>query len=373
METEEPKGGYRWKRGPWKWLKRGALSVAVLLVALLVAAWTFQAYTSARAIRDYPPPGQMVDVGGYRMHVRSAGSGSPTVVLDAGLGGCSVGWREVQPKVAEFTRVISYDRAGLGWSSRSPLERTSEHIVQELSALLREAGIPGPYVLVGHSFGGSNMRLYAHRHPEQVLGLVLVDASHEDQSERVPDALKRIDKQWIWMAKIGRRLAHFGIARLLLPPPGPIPLGDPAAIERAAKLRALSLRTSHVVTMCEEMINIPRSDKQLEGCRLPPDLPLAVLSASHWEVGAEVPPEDVPKALEVWKEVQQELASQSTNSFHFVVPDCGHDIPTQRPQVIVEAIRAVVEAARTGSQVLPPQQEEQEWTPRSAIFRAAQP
>lgn len=128
----------------------------------------------------YLPIGKMVDVGGYRLHINSTGTDGPTVVLDAGIGCHSLEWALVQPEIAKFTKVCSYDRAGYGWSDESPLERTSANIAVELHTLLHNAGIPGPYILVGHSFGGANIRLYASKYPDEVLGIVLVDSAHED-------------------------------------------------------------------------------------------------------------------------------------------------------------------------------------------------
>src|SRR5205823_3156829 len=121
------------------------------------------------------PAGTTVDVGGHRLYLHCAGEGQPTVLLDSGMSSTTESWTEVQPGVAAFTRVCSYDRAGLGRSDPGPAPRTGGQMVAELHALLRNAAIPGPYVLVGHSFGGLNMQLYAGRYPEDVAGMVLVD------------------------------------------------------------------------------------------------------------------------------------------------------------------------------------------------------
>ncbi len=135
----------------------------------------------------YPAPGEMVDIGGYRLHIQTMGVGDgPTIVLDMGIGGNLLYWSLVQSEVAKFAKVVSYDRAGIGWSDTSPLPRTGENIVKELRSLLHNAKIPGPYILVGHSFAGVNARLYANKYPDEVAGIVLVDSSHEDQLEDLP-------------------------------------------------------------------------------------------------------------------------------------------------------------------------------------------
>ena len=127
-----------------------------------------------------PPPGQLVDIGGRRLHLQCTGSGTPTVVVESGSSSFSIEWAPVQEKVATFTRICSYDRAGFAWSDRGPEENTVEETVDDLHLLLRSASVIGPYVLVGHSIGGMYVRAYQRRYPEEVAGLVLVDATPEE-------------------------------------------------------------------------------------------------------------------------------------------------------------------------------------------------
>src|SRR5215210_3533682 len=153
------------------------LGLVVVLLVLAVAGAIYQAIATELAERAYPPPGEMVDVGGYRLHINCVGQGSPTVVLDSGSGAFSAHWVRVQREVSGTTRVCAYDRAGMGWSEMGPNPRDAKQISSELHTLLKGAGIKGPYVLVGHSFGGMYMQTYAHRHPDEVTGVVLVDSS----------------------------------------------------------------------------------------------------------------------------------------------------------------------------------------------------
>ncbi len=134
------------------------------------------------------PLGRLVSVGAHRLHLYCSGQGSPTVVLEAGLGANHLDWIRVQPEISKTTRVCSYDRAGYGWSEPGPRPRTAERISGELSLLLRNAGIDGPIVLVGHSFGGVLSLYYARRYAGQVAGLVLVDSMHPDQFDRFREA-----------------------------------------------------------------------------------------------------------------------------------------------------------------------------------------
>jgi pimeloyl-ACP methyl ester carboxylesterase len=175
-----------------KWTKRIVASIAVLLVALVLAGMSFQALESRSDRERFPPPGRLVDVGGHRLHLNCAGSGTPTVVLDSGAGGWSIYWAEVQERVSDVTRVCSYDRAGYGWSEPGPKPRIGHRFAEELNALLVNSGTPGPYVLVGHSLGGYVVRLYADRYPEEVAGVVLVESAHERQWTELPNEVNEL-------------------------------------------------------------------------------------------------------------------------------------------------------------------------------------
>jgi pimeloyl-ACP methyl ester carboxylesterase len=144
-----------------------------LLGALL--GMVYQTLGTRRDGRVYPPPGRLVDLGSHRLHVRESGCGTPTIILEAGLMSTVLSWNDLQRELARFCRVLSYDRAGLGWSDLGPMPRTADRIVDELHAMLERAAIPPPYVLVGHSFGGLTMPLFAARFPEELAGMVLVD------------------------------------------------------------------------------------------------------------------------------------------------------------------------------------------------------
>src|ERR671914_941207 len=165
---------------------RALLWLIVALLALAVVGAIYQAIATERAERAYPPPGEMVDVGRYNLHINCVGQGSPTVVLDAASGGFSAQWVRVQREVSGTTRVCAYDRAGMGWSEMGPEPRDAKQISSELHTLLKGAGIEGPYVLVGHSFGGLYMRTYAARYPDEVAGVVLVDSSSPKQAGHQP-------------------------------------------------------------------------------------------------------------------------------------------------------------------------------------------
>lgn len=161
----------------------------------------------------YPPPGRLVSLGSHRLHIRCAGEGAPAVVFDAALGASSLSWSLVQPAVARVTRACTYDRAGFGWSEPGPRPRTAGRIADELRALLDQAGVAPPFVLVGHSFGGLVARLFHARHPADVAGLVLIEPAHpEDWAEPTAEQRVLIDRG-VRLCGHGATAARLGLAR----------------------------------------------------------------------------------------------------------------------------------------------------------------
>ena len=151
---------------------------------------------------SYPPIGKLVNIGSHQLHIYPTGEGSPTVVFEAGGASWSLDWNLVQTEIAKFTRVCSYDRAGFGWSESGPNPRTSEQIVSELHALLTKAEIEKPYILVGASFGGHTVRLFSKKYPDEVAGIVLLDARHETINSKMPPAWKKLEMS-------GKRMYQF--------------------------------------------------------------------------------------------------------------------------------------------------------------------
>ena len=170
----------------WRWTKRILIALCGLLIVAVLSGATYQWIATRNELAATPPPGRLVDVGGHRLHIWCTGAGTPSVILETGLGGSSADWGFVQPEVSRFTQVCSYDRAGMGYSDPGPSPRTTRRIARELAQLLDRSGISGPAVLVGASIGGLTARVFASEYGERVAGLVLVDASHEDQDHDIP-------------------------------------------------------------------------------------------------------------------------------------------------------------------------------------------
>ncbi len=170
------------RRGCLSWSGRGM----AILLGLALVGYISEPLAEAADAKAYPPPGQLVDIGGYRLHINCTGSGSPTVVIDAGLGDWSTMWGFVQPEVAKTTRVCTYDRAGVGWSDAGPLPRDAAQFAKELHSLLQNANIPGPYVVVGHSLGGLSVRVFVHEYASDVAGVVLIESMNPRQLPQSP-------------------------------------------------------------------------------------------------------------------------------------------------------------------------------------------
>jgi pimeloyl-ACP methyl ester carboxylesterase len=168
---------------------RVILGIAIIVISAAVIGAGYERVSAARDAAAYPPPGQLVDIGGHRLHISCMGQGSPTVVFESGLANPSADWANIQPQVAATSRACAYDRAGIGRSEDGPPPRDPLRIAQELHTLLGNAGVTGPYVLVGQSFGGLYVRVFADLYPDEAARMVLVDASHPDMWARAPSGL----------------------------------------------------------------------------------------------------------------------------------------------------------------------------------------
>lgn len=311
-----------------------------LLLALTGLTWIAGAWAKAHLAQQTPPPGQLIDVGGYKLHLHCRGQGQPTVLLEAGLNDFSVQWALVQPAVAQFTQVCTYDRAGLGWSEPSPHPRTSAKMVDELHMMLTNAGITGPYVLVGHSFGGINMRLFARQYPDSVVGLVLVDSAHEAQGARIP-ALRTATAQLIQQFRLLSRLNWFGLLALA---PSQIPnRGLPA--DALAQYRARLATAGYFDAAIAESETFYTNSNDASAVKLADlsDLPLIVLSRGE---GAPLPgltAAENEAYEQSWRILQAELAALSSNSQQWIAQQSGHDIQLQQPDLVITAIRQLVQ------------------------------
>jgi pimeloyl-ACP methyl ester carboxylesterase len=309
----------------------------------------------------YPAPGRLVDIGTHRLHVQCSGTGLPAVVFDAALGGSSLSWSLVHPAIASLTHACVYDRAGFGWSEAGPLPRTAGRIADELYELLRSAAVSGPYVLVGHSYGGLVARLFASRHPERTAGLVLVEPAMPEEWANPGEAQRALIARGVRLCGYGAWAAQHGLARLVS---GLVSLGSVgaaralvAAISRGAltrddemilapiwRLPAESRRVlkqmwterrffdalgSQIETIAESARALVNEQPGGYG-----DLPLAVVTSDT--------------ASDRRHRSDATLARLSSRGRHVIAPHSGHWVPLDSPQVVIDAITAVVIDARQG-------------------------
>lgn len=304
--------------------------------------------------QKYPPLGQMVDVGGYRLHINCQGDhedNTPTVVMEAAE--FSLSWALVQSEVAGFTRVCTYDRAGLGWSEAGPDPRTATNIVKELHTLLEQSGVEPPYVLVGHSKGGMYVRMYAHEYPGEVVGVVLVDSSHEEQELRFPEAITELNqkgrKQTTGLLNIVRPLNSIGLVTPILKNNSNVLLSTLPESVREMGL-AVALKDTFLKTVVAETEALEDTFAQVREAKITTlgEMPLIVLTAVDQfdTLEGQVSAEDVEQLKKIVYELQVELSGLSSNGKLVLVEGSGHHIQVERPEVVIDAIREVVETLR---------------------------
>ena len=316
------------------WVRRILVGILLLLVFAGGAGFLYENISEARDRRFNPMLGKLVNVGGGKMHINCTGQGSPPVILDSGLGDSYIPWRKVQPEIAKFARVCSYDRAGLGYSDTSNEPRTSKVIAEQLHALLQAAQISPPYVLVGHSMGGYDVRLYASLYHNDVIGMVLVDASHPDQENRFPAELKGMEGSWLREAEFLEYTMPIGIPRLL-------GFCNEHPLARAAEC---NFHTAREGVAELKAFNISAAQAATTGSL--GDMPLAVLSHDPDKPSSEFPP-DLDKVVnQAWDKMQDELAHLSTRGTRVIAKNSGQYIQSDRPELVIEAVRSVTEQAR---------------------------
>jgi pimeloyl-ACP methyl ester carboxylesterase len=278
-------------------------------------------------------PGEMVDVGGRQMHIHCTGSGSPTVVLQPGLGEMSSALSLIAPAVAKNTRVCVYDRAGRGWSESASGAQDGDHIAADLHTLLPRARVPGPYVLAGHSFGGLYVLAFAAHYSDEVAGMVLIDSTPPDAFTSLPDypgfysAFRRV-------GALRPTVARFGVGRLIVASQ----YGDlPRQARTEARASASTARLAR--SSRDEFATAPRSMEQAKAFRSFGGKPLIVLTASDGNQAG-------------WRAAQDRLATLSTNSLHRIISGATHDslvsdkVDAARvSQAIADVVRAIRDSA----------------------------
>lgn len=324
----------------------------VLLFALILAGGcTYQRLALAQTRERFLAPGKLVEVNGHLMHIYCMGSGSPTVVIDAGNGSFSVEWAPIQQEASQFTRVCTYDRAGYGWSEAGPQPRDGTQVVSELHDLLQAANEAGPYLLVGHSLGGVHVRLFAAQYPDEVAGMILIDTAYP--LTITPDFEKQMQSS-IGFYQAMNLMTSTGLLRII----GPLG-GEDSIPATARKLPSdvqevylnLLLDPNQYVTASEEMQSLTQTFEQtslvLSGEHPFGDMPLIVLTAGKTTAPGSTPfNEQYIQVPESQFQVQLELAKQSSKGEQRILIESSHSVHLDAPEDVVKAIRDIVEAIR---------------------------
>lgn len=297
---------------------------AIALVLLIILSRTGDAEEPG-VLDTYP--GTLVEVAGRMAHIHCVGSGHPVTVFESGLGGFSLEWGEVQRRLAPQGRVCAYDRAGYGWSDPGPLPRTVTQNVTDLHRLLEAAGETPPYVLVGHSYGGIIVRLFAQAYRDEVAGIVLLDASAPDQFSRLPeDALPRE------LIAAARRGAHMLTAPRLV---GALP-----EAMRTTAMHLMMLPKARLAYQSEmRHFESATAALQTQGAGAL-DVQLVVVSRSRNMFGRSA---EAARTEFVWQQMQREMVALSARSDHWMAADSGHVIHADRPDLVALAVREAAE------------------------------
>ena len=308
--------------------------MAILLLVLAIAGTIYQTAATESDQHNFPPPGNLIDVGGFKMHIHCEGEGSPTVILEAMSGGTSVNWGWIQPEVQKETRVCVYDRAGFGWSESDTEYPTLARTVRNLHTLLVNANIKGPYVMVGHSLGGMYMREFAAEYPDEVAGMVLVDEANPQQFVKYPELFADGDG-YLKVLKGIQFATRLGIPHLYFALGGEIDFAKLSEPQKS-QFKVIWSSPQFFETQGAEIHTargIWSDTLMLDGLG---NMPLMIVSR-----GVDLDYE--------WNKYQDDLARLSTNSRHITVGGANHTALMFDPKyarVVSDAILQVMDAVR---------------------------
>lgn len=290
------------------------------------------------------PPGELIDIGGYKLHLHIMGNSRLTVILDHSLGGIE-GYLLIE-EIAKIARVCVYDRAGYAWSDSSPFPRNSKEIVKELDSLLNNAGIEPPYILVGNSFGSFNMRLYAHQFPEKVVGMVLTDGLHEVGMLNMPlslQLLKIFFASGFLMSTLGSLLGIVRLFRIIGCFEFLKPELNQFSTSSLNSIKRSFCRTKHWITMSEEILNLDVSARQLSKANQFGDLPIVSIKAdSFFKPSIFTFALPLKAANQLREKMHAELLKLSTDCIQLQAPKSDHFVWVDSPEIILNAIKIIL-------------------------------
>jgi pimeloyl-ACP methyl ester carboxylesterase len=295
--------------------------------------------------KELSPPGEIIKVNGRKVHIQRGGTGSPTVIFESGWFADSIVFHTVQSEISKITTTMSYDRAGMGWSEKSTNpNRDSKVIAIELFDLLDTLNLQEPLVLVGWSIGGIYIREFAHQHPEMVSGMVFIDSPHENEDNRFPEEIMKIDeKSFTGMLEHITKLSEMTHEEILKEfgesPPWK---NDPPSTHKYSADRARPEFIKYLIHIASFKDDFAQGDDSLRSLG---NIPLTVLSQAKFN-SPNLDEEQNKLAAEIKDTMHSELAALSTDSKEIKV-DCGHDIANEKPEVVIEAVKGIIERVRS--------------------------
>lgn len=304
---------------------RIGVGILVLVALGTVIGTAYEALGRRNAALHFPPQGELVDIGGRRIQLDCRGTGTPTVVFESGLDILgSLSWSKVHDEIAKTTRACAYSRAGIMWSDPDDGPRTSKSIAEDLHSVLKQAGEQNPLVLVGHSLGGPYAMTYTKYFGSEVAGIVFVDASHPDQVQRLNAAGSFPERKISDLTfRVGAALNWTGVVRAVV------------ATEKLPE-GAKAYASTSLGPMLKEQGSIDKTLLEAGTLRQLGDRPVFVLTAMA------PMPERARQWQQTWKQLHDEQAAWSLHSQHQLVPDAGHYIQFERPDVVINAVKSVV-------------------------------
>lgn len=323
------------------WRNFKTFFVVLLGVCILVvgAGFVYEAIAARKGAELYPPPGKLVDAGGYKLHLEKKGSGTPTIVLEAGSGETSLSWREIPDELSKYATVVVYDRAGYGWSEQASSPRSGDNIVRELHEALQNEGLKGPYLMVGHSLGGMYARLFAQTYRDEVTGLVLLDARPENDELESKPVLEEENFAGNPPAYVMKLLKNSGTMRIFKDQllEGLVPRED-----RDIFVNVIA-KSSFFEAKVEEGKLAYMTEDSIRGQQLG-DLPVRIISRGispdYKAVG--ISEEGGRKLEAIWQEGQHGMLDISSNSKQIIAESSGHYVIHDQPELVIETIRELL-------------------------------
>jgi pimeloyl-ACP methyl ester carboxylesterase len=320
-----------------KWLKRISLGIVSLVVVLLLVGFTYEQVSRYKTNSAYSPEGEFVDVGGHRLHFLRQGSGGPTVVFESGLDSNGhLPWYKVEEEVSRSTTTVSYDRAGVLWSERGDKPKTGEAMGVDLANMLEQENFPKPYIIVGHSIAGITLPPFVTSNAEDVAAVVLVDASHYDQLNRLPAMLFQTPPRWII-----DMLIPFGVARLITPS---LLFPNTNAEDRINNVGVVAL--NNLSGTLDEMGNVEALADEASNLTSFGNIPVVVITGASPTRNDILPEQYREESARVWNELQVDHLNLSTDSLQILAMESGHYVQIDEPEVVIDVILDLVTKIR---------------------------